>query len=86
MHQDQRTRIITITGQYGGKLCHKISPSYFSKHISKLCLSLSLIEVDNHPQALDGDQLNLGVAIFMLGSALVPLFAGDQLFPIIPLQ
>ena len=58
----------------------------FSKHIFKLCLSLSLslIEVDNHPQALDGDQLNLGVAIFMLGSALVPLFAGS-LFPIIPI-
>ena len=81
-----KTRIITITGQYGGKLCHKISPSNFSKHIFKLCLSLSLslIEVDNHPQALDGDQLNLGVAIFMLGSALVPLFAGANFFQSFP--
>ena len=35
---------------------------------------------NNHPQALDGDQLNLSVAIFMLGSALVPLFAGGLAF------
>ena len=45
-----------------------------------LCFKSILIVVDNHRQALDGDQLNLGVAIFMLGSALVPLFAGGLAF------
>ena len=52
-----------------------------------LCFKSILSVVDNHPQALDGDQLNLGVAIFMLGSALVPLFAGGLAFlktPILP--
>ena len=47
---------------------------------------LNFSVVENHPQALDGDQLNLGVAIFMLGSALVPLFAGIPLFLSIPFQ
>ena len=59
-----------------------------SKHIYKLCLkTISSIVDSHHSQALDGDQLNLGVAIFMLGSALVPLFAGGLAFlktPILP--
>ena len=58
-----------------------------SKHIYKLCLKTISNIVDSHSQALDGDQLNLGVAIFMLGSALVPLFAGGLAFlkrPILP--
>ena len=54
-------------GEYKVRFCQKYSfPFTLIIHIL----------ITNNVQGLDEDQLTLGVAIFMLGSALVPLFAG----------
>ena len=57
-------------GEYKVRFCQKYSfPFTLIIHIL----------ITNNVQGLDEDQLTLGVAIFMLGSALVPLFAGKQI-------